>query len=122
MLLDTLKAAYNFHGAPPEFPGRDPHHWAIHRDAAEYGATLHVMTEKVDAGPILRVCRFPMPAWTDPYELSRDTETVLEMMFARYLPALIDGSLEPIGETWGPTKTTRADAVKMRGKRGFETF
>jgi hypothetical protein len=40
--------AINFH------PGWAPSHFALYERAAEFGATVHVMVERVDAGPIDR--------------------------------------------------------------------
>jgi len=62
-ILDALGyGAFNFHPGPPTYPGWAPAHFALYERAAEFGATLHVMVEKVDAGPIVDVERFPVPA------------------------------------------------------------
>jgi methionyl-tRNA formyltransferase len=61
-ILKTLGfGAYNFHPGPPHYPGRFPAHFAIYDQAAKFGATAHVMTERVDAGPIVGVDYFSMP-------------------------------------------------------------
>jgi len=44
--------AINFHGASPNYPGRDPHHWAAYDGTNLFGATAHAIWPKVDAGPI----------------------------------------------------------------------
>lgn len=54
--------AYNFHPGSPHFPGWGPALSAIYNRATEFGATAHVMTERVDAGPIVGVELFPIPA------------------------------------------------------------
>ncbi len=63
---DTLAqlgyGAINFHPGPPSYPGWAPSHFALYERATEFGATVHVMVEKVDAGPIIDVARFPIPA------------------------------------------------------------
>ncbi|HEY6256635.1 MAG TPA: formyltransferase family protein, partial [Xanthobacteraceae bacterium] len=53
--------AYNFHPGPPRFPGWGAAHFAVHRGATEFGATAHVMVDKVDAGAIVGVERFWIP-------------------------------------------------------------
>jgi methionyl-tRNA formyltransferase len=53
--LEKCNMCFNIHAASPDFPGRDPHHWAIYSKVKKYGATLHYMTEKVDNGPIIKV-------------------------------------------------------------------
>ncbi|MBV9079640.1 MAG: formyltransferase [Elusimicrobia bacterium] len=46
--------AYNMHGSLlPKFRGRAPVNWAVLKGEKETGATLHVMTERADAGDIV---------------------------------------------------------------------
>ena len=47
--------AYNIHAASPDYPGRDPHHFAVYEGATRYGATCHIMSAPVDEGPIVDV-------------------------------------------------------------------
>jgi methionyl-tRNA formyltransferase len=54
--------AYNFHPGPPDYPGWAPAHFALYDGATSFGATVHVMTERVDSGPIVDVAAFPVPA------------------------------------------------------------
>ncbi len=54
--------AFNFHPGPPRYPGWAPSHFALYERATEFGATVHVMVEKVDAGPIVEIVQFPIPA------------------------------------------------------------
>src|ERR1700722_7252469 len=54
--------AFNFHPGPPSYPGWAPAHFALYDRATEFGATAHVMVEQVDAGPIVDVALFPVPA------------------------------------------------------------
>ena len=54
--------AINFHPGPPDYPGWAPSHFALYERATEFGATVHVMVERVDAGPIVDVARFPIPS------------------------------------------------------------
>ena len=46
--------AFNFHPGPPSYPGWAPAHFALCERAAEFGATVHVMVEQVDADAIDR--------------------------------------------------------------------
>ena len=62
-LLSALGyGAYNFHPGPPEYPGWAPAHFALYDGVHEFGATMHVMAERVDSGPIVDVALFPVPA------------------------------------------------------------
>src|ERR1700759_2165262 len=54
--------AFNFHPGPPEYPGWAPSHFALYNRETRFGVTAHVMVERVDAGPIIGVERFPIPA------------------------------------------------------------
>jgi len=54
--------AFNFHPGPPSYPGWAPAHFALYDSAKEFGATVHVMIAQVDAGPIIDVARFSIPA------------------------------------------------------------
>jgi methionyl-tRNA formyltransferase len=54
--------AYNFHPGPPQYPGWAPAHFALYEQAAEFGATVHAMAERVDSGPIVDASLFPIPA------------------------------------------------------------
>jgi|SRR5271165_6396211 len=65
-VLDQLGfGAYNFHPGPPRYPGWAPAHFALYERASEFGATVHVMEAKVDAGPIVSVVRFAIPPQID---------------------------------------------------------
>jgi methionyl-tRNA formyltransferase len=61
-LLSAVKmAAINFHTAPPAYPGRGGCSYALYNQDKEYGVTAHLMTDKIDDGPIMDVLRFPIP-------------------------------------------------------------
>lgn len=65
-VIDRLGfGAYNFHPGPPRYPGWAPAHFALYEQATEFGATAHVMVDKVDAGPIVNVVRFAIPPHID---------------------------------------------------------
>jgi methionyl-tRNA formyltransferase len=53
--------AYNFHPGPPQYPGWAPAQFALYEQAVEFGATVHAMVERVDAGPIVDAALFPIP-------------------------------------------------------------
>src|ERR1700759_885346 len=62
-ILNRLgSGAFNFHPGPPSYPGWAPAHFALYNRETEFGATAHVMVEQVDAGPIVDVALFPIPA------------------------------------------------------------
>jgi hypothetical protein len=109
------RPAYNLHAATPDFPGRDPHHHAVYRGATTYGATLHVMTAEVDAGPIVAMQTFPVPPDATPNELLAQANEAGLQLIERLAPRLL--APEPLpaleGATWGSVKTTRADFHRL---------
>src|SRR5690348_8384800 len=61
-ILDCLGfGAYNFHPGPPQYPGWVPSHFAMYDRATTFGATVHLMTARVDDGPIVAAENFPIP-------------------------------------------------------------
>ncbi len=115
LLARLQMPAYNLHAASPEFPGRDPHHHAIYRGASDFGATLHIMTAEVDAGPIVAVERFPVAEGLRPGELLAQANEAGMQLIERFgarllwrepLPALPD-------TTWGKVKTRRSDLHRL---------
>src|ERR1700744_2529377 len=54
--------AFNFHPGPPSYPGWAPAHFALYNRESQFGVTAHVMVERVDAGPIIDLTLFPIPA------------------------------------------------------------
>lgn len=113
-LLDTFGAAYNVHAAPPEFPGRDPHHHAVYRGCSTYGATLHRMAPKVDSGEIIDVERFNVARGLSPRELLEGANAAGIRLTERHGPAIARGKDLPQSvERWGDTKTSRADLIRL---------
>lgn len=101
--------ALNVHAASPDYPGRDPHHFAVYDGATKYGATLHFMTSKVDAGPIVEVKLFDVLADATPVSLLDQANQVAWVLLERLLEKLAgDRPLAPLdGINWGTRKTTR---------------
>jgi methionyl-tRNA formyltransferase len=57
-LMEAAGCCVNFHPGPPEYPGVGGASYALFDGVMIYGATAHMMEEKVDAGRILEVKRF----------------------------------------------------------------
>lgn len=110
--LARYQRAYNFHAAPPTYPGRDPHHWAVYDNAEEYGVTAHVMSERVDEGPIIAVERFSCIGMS-PEILRRYAEARLLGLFTILAPQMARGLLRRCGEDWSGIKRKRADLLAM---------
>jgi len=60
-ILDkTKKYNINFHPGPPEYPGIGCVNFALYNGETRFGATAHLMDEKVDTGRIIKVIYFPI--------------------------------------------------------------
>lgn len=114
-VLGSFKQAYNIHAASPDFPGRDPHHWAVYAGASEYGATMHVMTERVYSGAIVGVEAFPVPVGAAaPADLLALANAASYRLLEWAAQRLQEGSpLEPIAETWRGSKRSRRDLLAL---------
>jgi methionyl-tRNA formyltransferase len=106
---------YNIHAASPDYPGRDPHHFAIYDDVTRFGATMHIMTEKVDAGPIVDVEWFGVAPNTRPAELLAAANEAAFRILERVGPRLQRGETLPTMPDirWAEKKRSRADFRAM---------
>ena len=101
--------AYNFHPGPPHYPGWVPAHFAVYDKATTFGATVHAMIERVDAGPIVAVELFGIP----PNASALDLEALAFGQLARLfwqLAKVLATQCEPIQELpiqWSGRKSTR---------------
>ena len=107
--------AFNVHPASPDYPGRDPHHFAVYDGVARYGATFHVMTAKVDDGPVLDVEWFDVPPGCAPGPLLDLANAASVRLLQRHGRALAEGlPIVPAGGMrWGARKRARADFRAM---------
>jgi len=104
------RPAYNFHPGPPTYPGVYSANFAVYEGATRFGATAHVMTDKVDGGPIVGVDWFDVPDGISSERLEERAFTHLFQLFMKLAPALVDPSqdLPLTEEKWsGPTRTTK---------------
>src|ERR1700761_8040216 len=111
--LNRFGAAYNVHAASPDYPGRDPHHFAIYDGVKRYGATCHVMTARVDEGPIVDIEWFDVAPGETPESLLKRADQAAVRIVRRVGPKLRSGPLPTINQTWGHRKTTRSDFLAM---------
>jgi len=87
------RGAFNMHGSLlPQYRGRAPVNWAVLDGARETGATLHRMNEKPDNGAIVDQCAVPILVDDTAHEVFGKVVVAAEIVLARSLPALLDGS------------------------------
>jgi methionyl-tRNA formyltransferase len=85
--------AFNLHGSLlPKYRGRAPVNWAVIHGERETGATLHVMNEKPDNGAVVDQCAVPILGDDTAREVFGKVVVAAEIVLARSLPRLIDGS------------------------------
>ena len=101
--------AFNFHPGPPAYPGWAPSHFALYDQAAEFGATAHVMVEQVDAGPIIDVEMFPIPPDISVLGLEGLAYAHLALLFWRLAKSLATDPVPPPTRPikWGTIKYSR---------------
>jgi methionyl-tRNA formyltransferase len=113
-IIQNVYLAVNVHAASPDFPGRDPHHWAIYRKAKEYGATLHFMTEKVDHGKIIKTELFNVKNDDTPYTLLKKADDYALKIIDWFLIELKKQiTFDSLNINWGEFKTNRKDMLKL---------
>jgi methionyl-tRNA formyltransferase len=88
MLTAAGIGAYNMHGSLlPKFRGRAPVNWAVLKGETQTGATLHVMTERADRGPIVDQEAVPIGPDDTAFEVQkRVTAAAVEAGTARAVP------------------------------------
>jgi undecaprenyl-phosphate 4-deoxy-4-formamido-L-arabinose transferase len=91
--------AFNMHGSLlPKYRGRAPVNWAVLHGETETGATLHVMTERADAGEIVDQERVPI----GPTDTAADVQTRVRdaavAILARRLDELLHGTAPRRGQ------------------------
>jgi methionyl-tRNA formyltransferase len=101
--------AFNFHPGPPSYPGWAPAHFALYERATEFGVTVHVMVEQVDAGPIIDVELFPIPAEISVFGLEGLAYAHLAELFWRMANSLATAPEPPptLSVKWGSRKYSR---------------
>jgi len=101
VLEKTRKWNINFHPGPPEYPGVGCFNFALYDSASCFGATAHLMEEKVDIGKIIGVNRFKIVGNEDVYSLSEKTyRSQLELYKKTIKYIFVHNSLPDSDEIW----------------------
>lgn len=93
-LLNAARlGALNIHGSMlPGYRGRAPVNWAILHGERQTGATLHYMSARADAGDIVDQLAVPILENDEAREVFAKVCFAAEIILARSLPGLINGS------------------------------
>lgn len=110
-LINKLNGcAVNIHAASPQYPGRDPHHYAIYDQASEYGATMHYMTEKVDDGTIIDVELFKVQQPITPIDLLHSADNSAWILISKLFLWIKNNQSFPVSSyRWHGIKRARKD-------------
>ncbi|MEE4200327.1 formyltransferase family protein [Erythrobacter sp.] len=91
------RGVVNLHGAPlPEMRGSLCECAAILEGREQFGASLHLMDDGIDTGPLLHVERFVIAPDATAGSLLREANALGIEMIKEYLHAYIEGELEPM--------------------------
>jgi methionyl-tRNA formyltransferase len=109
MLAALGYGAYNFHPGPPDYPGWAPAHFALYDGARTFGATAHLMTTRVDSGPIIGTESFIIPDNVSVRELEQIAFVRLAHLFWRLSRSIACevGQLRTLPMAWSGVKSTR---------------
>jgi methionyl-tRNA formyltransferase len=101
--------AYNFHPGPPAYPGWAPAHFALYDRARTFGATAHLMVDRVDAGPIVDTEMFIVPHGISIRALEQMAYVRMAYLFWRLARKLATQSepLETLPTKWGDRRSTK---------------
>jgi len=86
--------AMNLHGSLlPRYRGRAPVNWVLVKGETETGVTLHLMTEKPDAGDIVGQAAVPIAFGDTALTLFGKLEKAAESLLAGLLPGIATGEI-----------------------------
>ncbi len=108
--------AYNFHPGSPRYPGDTPVRDAIDEGTPDFGCTMHRVTERGEAGPIVEVDLFAVPSDASIGALEEMTYAALVQMFWRMARPLATHSAPLIERAvrWSDVRHSRSDNQQAR--------
>jgi methionyl-tRNA formyltransferase len=115
LLKNAGGRAFNVHPALPEYPGRDPQHFAFYDGATLTGATLHRMDPSVDSGEIIDIIQTRADRERGVMHFIEESERLSLELLSKNLPAIIDDTIIPLEsrEWFTGAKTTRKRFLEM---------
>lgn len=116
-LINKAKfAAINFHPGPPKYRGIGCVNFAIYNNEKKYGLTAHIISEKIDSGPILDVKRFKIKKNDTVNKLLNKTYDLQIMQFKKIIEKLFYNpkninklKLKSSNEQWSKKYYKRSD-------------
>ncbi|MGH8143419.1 MAG: formyltransferase [Steroidobacteraceae bacterium] len=111
------RSAYNVHGSLlPKYRGRAPVNWAVLHGERKTGATLHAMSARPDAGPIVGREVVPIQPDDTALEVFRKVTVAAELVLHRCLLSLVAGTAphvpqDPAAATYFGRRRARDGAI-----------
>lgn len=117
-------AAINFHPGPKEYPGSGCINFALYEDARWFGVTAHLMSEKIDSGPIIDEIIFSIDPLDNVESLLKKTHEQLFQLFLKTTEVILsqgDGQLSNLIEK-NRNSVWRGRARKMSELESLQNF
>ena len=105
--------AINIHPGSFNFPGRDPHHWACYYQIKDYGATAHLITEKIDQGIIIDYELKKNTKKLGPKGYNKIADQCSQLLIQKIIKGLNRKKLTIKSALWTGESNRRADLIKM---------
>ncbi len=107
-VLKIPKVCVNLHGGIlPQFRGSNPRQWTLIKNKQESGCSMHLMSPKVDEGPIVAIEKFPVlltDTWKD---LAVKDQQCADKLLKCFIPKILSGEKitilkqnETLAKTW----------------------
>jgi methionyl-tRNA formyltransferase len=114
-VLSKINIGYNIHAGSLDFPGRDPHHWAVYNKAKQYGAVAHIIEGKVDSGEIIDTVLFDVNINEGPMELLEKANLAAEKLINDLINNIASNIKIKIKKDlfWGDNKKSRQDFLDI---------
>ena len=80
----------------PRHPGLDTHRRALEAGDAEHGASVHLVTEGLDAGPVIARVRVPVLPGDDPERLGARVLAEEHALYVAALATCVSGGAPPV--------------------------
>lgn len=108
-------AAFNVHPETPDYPGRDPQHFAFYEGSSTAGATLHRMEAHVDSGEILDVVTVPVERAAGVMNYIERSAACSIAVLIKNLEAILEGTIQAkVQRQWrGSARRSRQDFADM---------
>ena len=119
-VFNNFKLALNIHPGSYYFPGRDPHHWACYLRSNIFGATVHLMTEKVDSGDIIDFELQSVKNILSISEYKNIGSKTSKILMMRILNGILRGNIKEKKKKWSGRVTKRIDLIKLCDFRNLE--